>query len=214
MEKSQKDNKDVGKRIRDIRKFLKKTQSEFAKPLGIKGNSLSEIESGNRGISHAVKQLMIFHYSINEAFLKTGNGTMFVDDGRMPSSGRVTDLKRIPVLGHVPAGFPSQIQDEVAGYLSLPDTPDGCYALKVKGISMRPVIEDGDYVLFVINQEIKNGDMVIANDEWGETMVKRYREKEGAQYLVSENPEYKPIEPNQNYRIVGKVIQCLRTWKP
>lgn len=44
-------------------------------------------------------------------------------------------------------------------------------------------------------------------------MVKRYREKDGKQYLVSENTAYKAVEPNEHYRIVGKVVDMWRRLK-
>ena len=75
--KSHSENNIIGKRIRRIRKALKLNQAQFSQPIGIKGNTLSEIENGNRGISQAVKQLMIIHYSINSDFLETGEGEMF-----------------------------------------------------------------------------------------------------------------------------------------
>jgi phage repressor protein C with HTH and peptisase S24 domain len=79
--------------------------------------------------------------------------------------------------------------------------------LIVKGDSMSPEIRDGAYVLFTQNEEYKTGDILVVNNEWGETMCKRFREKEGRAYLSSENPEYPTVEANEHYRIIGKVIE-------
>lgn len=75
---------------------------------------------------------------------------------------------------------------------------------------MEPNIKHDDYVLFVINQEIQAGDVVIINNEWGETMVKRYQIKGDEQFLISDNPEFPTFKANDHYRIVGKVIDVWR----
>ena len=70
-----------------------------------------------------------------------------------------------------------------------------------------------DYVLFINDGEIKNGDVVVVNNEWGESMIKRFRLKDGEPYLVSDNPEYPGFRPNEYYRIIGKVIGVWRKIK-
>ncbi len=121
--------------------------------------------------------------------------------------------KLIPVIGRVPAGFPENVSEEVIEYISLPSAPAGAYALVVKGDSMSPGIRDGDYVLFIPNGDYRNGDVIVVNNEFGDSMIKRYRLKDGEVWLFSDNPEYPSFKPNEQYRIIGKVVKAWREIK-
>ncbi len=145
------------------------------------------------------------YFNVSPEWLQSGIG----------GPGEFRPVKQIPVLGKVPAGFPEQIpNDEIIEYLNLPDAPKGAYALLVKGDSMSPTIQEGDYVLFINNGEYKPGDVLICLNEWGDTMVKRLRVKEGQKVLASDNPKYKPIIPNKHFKIIGKVTDIWSRKKP
>lgn len=122
---------------------------------------------------------------------------------------KVLHTIKIPVLARCPAGFPDDVHDGIIEYLSLPDVPQNTYAIIVTGDSMSPAIRDGEYALFVRSAEINDGDVVIAKNEWNECMVKRYRVKDGRQLLTSDNPEYPTVEPNEHFKILGKVIEII-----
>ena len=51
-----------GEQVRKARKKLGLNQSKFAEPLGIKGNSLSDIERGVNMLTPALKELILFRY--------------------------------------------------------------------------------------------------------------------------------------------------------
>lgn len=135
------------------------------------------------------------------------NGTM--EDPLWKISDTIIATVQIPVLARCPAGFPEGIHEGIIEYLALPDVPPNTYAIIVVGDSMSPAIKDGEYALFVQATEIRDGDVVIAKNEWSECMVKRYHLKDGRQLLTSDNPEYPTIEPNEHYKIIGKVIEVI-----
>ena len=120
----------------------------------------------------------------------------------------------IPVLGSVPAGFPGLVSESILEYIYLPDVPKGSFALKVSGNSMSPTVNDGDYVIFVSPEDVKSGDIVIVNNEWGESFLKRYRVKDEIPLLSSDNPEYPTVRPNENYKIMGKVVDIWARKRP
>ena len=147
---------------------------------------------------------------VNKSWLETGKGEMLLADP--PDSHQDNTIfitTRIPVLARCPAGFPEDVRDGVIEYLSLPDVPPRTYAIIVSGNSMSPAIKDGEYALFVETDGIHDGDVVIAKNEWNECMVKRYRIKDGKALLTSDNPEYPTVEPNEHYKIIGKVIEIV-----
>ncbi len=87
--------------------------------------------------------------------------------------------------------------------------PSHCFAMKVTGDSMEPRILEGEHVIFTIDYDLHSGDVVIVTDEYGDSMVKRYKEKDGEKYLVSDNSKYEPVKPNSGFDIVGKVINSV-----
>lgn len=68
-------------RIKEIRKTNPdwKTQDDFAEFLGISKSNLSSYEAGRRTPSDAVIKLMCEKCDVNEEWLRTGNGEMFIE---------------------------------------------------------------------------------------------------------------------------------------
>lgn len=64
-------------RIRALRKTFGLTQSEFGDKIGVKGNTITNYESGNRSISDAVILSICREYGCDETWLRTGDGEMF-----------------------------------------------------------------------------------------------------------------------------------------
>ena len=63
-----------GKNLRVMRKGLGLTQDEFAKPLGITGSFISDIERGKANPSESVTQLLEIKYRISRKLLSTSDG--------------------------------------------------------------------------------------------------------------------------------------------
>lgn len=64
-------------RIKALRKQLGLTQTEFGESVGVKGNTVTGYETGLRTPSDAVVLAICKEYSVNEEWLRTGNGEMF-----------------------------------------------------------------------------------------------------------------------------------------
>ena len=72
-------------RIKQVRKAIKehgKTQDSFANYLGISKQNLSSYEIGRRTPSDAVIRLICDKLNVNEKWLRTGEGEMFVEMSR------------------------------------------------------------------------------------------------------------------------------------
>ena len=69
----------LGERIKKVRRYLDLTQSEIGSRIGIKPNSISLIESGNRNASEQVILSVCREFNVNEAWLRTGEGPMFAE---------------------------------------------------------------------------------------------------------------------------------------
>lgn len=66
-----------GDRIKDLRKMLKLTQEEFGARIGLKKNSLSQIESKKNSLSPQNVLAVCREYGVNEKWLVSGEGEMF-----------------------------------------------------------------------------------------------------------------------------------------
>ncbi|MDR1194878.1 MAG: transcriptional repressor LexA [Endomicrobium sp.] len=121
----------------------------------------------------------------------------------------------VPVLGNVHAGtFLEPVEDaQDYVYINTDVTRSReCFALKVRGDSMEPSgIVEGDTVVISKNNQISNGDIVVALVD-GEAAIKVYSKTNGKVCLMSTNMAYSPIYP-KNYKILGKLIYLLREYK-
>ena len=68
----------MGERIKELRKALGLTQQEFAEKIGSVQNTITGYETGRRAPSNQVITLICREFNVNEAWLRTGEGDMFV----------------------------------------------------------------------------------------------------------------------------------------
>lgn len=64
-------------RIKEVRKAKSLTQEAFAERIGLKRNSVAQIETGARVPSNQVIISICREFSVNEVWLRTGEGEMF-----------------------------------------------------------------------------------------------------------------------------------------
>jgi len=78
-------NAEIGQRIYEIRKVLGLTQQQFAEDLKISQSNVAYLEQNTRKIQERFIKLVCLTYGVNEKWLKTGGGPMFVqgDDYRL-----------------------------------------------------------------------------------------------------------------------------------
>ena len=122
---------------------------------------------------------------------------------------------QVPLLGSVAAGTPILAQECIVGYLTF-DTGGHVgehFALRVRGESMLEAgILPGDVVVVHQQQQVRNGDIVVALFE-DEATVKTYRRENGHVWLYPENssPEYQPID-GEGCRVLGRVVAVIRRY--
>lgn len=69
-------------RIREVRKALHMTQADFGAKIGVRGNTVTGYENGQRVPSDAVIVSICRTYDVNERWLRTGEGEMFIQISR------------------------------------------------------------------------------------------------------------------------------------
>lgn len=68
----------MGDRLKQLRKALNLTQQEFADRLGIKRNTVAQYEIGRNEPIDAVIISICREFNVNEEWLRTGEGEMFL----------------------------------------------------------------------------------------------------------------------------------------
>lgn len=69
----------MNERLKLLRKTLKLSQDAFAERIGMKGSSISLLESGGRNITEQVIKSICREFNVDYIWLTTGDSEMFVD---------------------------------------------------------------------------------------------------------------------------------------
>lgn len=68
-----------GERVKEIRKTLGLTLDSFGSKLGVTKTTISRIEKGVNNLTDQMAKGICREYNVNEDWLKTGSGSMFLD---------------------------------------------------------------------------------------------------------------------------------------
>nr|DAS83982.1 MAG TPA: helix-turn-helix domain protein [Caudoviricetes sp.] len=69
----------MGERVKELRKALGLSGEKFGEKIGLKRNSLSQIETGKNNLSEQNILAICREFNVNEEWLRTGSGEMFKD---------------------------------------------------------------------------------------------------------------------------------------
>jgi len=150
---------------------------------------------------------------IRKGYLKK---TKLIARGLELTSTITADIRKLPLVGTVPAGMPIDAIENIEGEYVIDTSflPKGdSFSLKVSGDSMKDAgIFDGDIVLVQKQQVARKGEIIVAiiGDE---ATVKRYLPEGNRIVLKPENDSYEPIivdKRSPDFRIAGKVVGLIR----
>lgn len=68
----------LNNRIKQLRKELGLTQEKFGEKLGLKKNSISQIENGINSLTEQLLLSVCREFNVSEKWLRTGEGEMFI----------------------------------------------------------------------------------------------------------------------------------------
>lgn len=211
---------------------------ELARAVGVKPPSVSDWLSGKSKSMEGENLLRAAkHLNVNPVWLATGNGEITADqkyNSKNLTNGLSTSKlesldnnivpvtsKLLPVLSWVQAGSMTSVEAinplEITEWLPplSSDDPDGCFYLKVVGISNFPTYQDGDYIL--INPafqvcDLLSEDLIVVRNNTDATFKKLIIESDERRYLQALNPNFQPniIEFEDGMELVGLVIDAFR----
>lgn len=124
-------------------------------------------------------------------------------------------LVSIPLYGVIPAGLPTDAEQQVDSHISVDAASFGVrantklFALRVRGDSMigANIIEND--IVFLTPREPRPRDIVAALID-GESTLKRFLMQRGHAFLRAENPRYPDLLPVSELAIQGVMVGLLR----
>lgn len=128
-------------------------------------------------------------------------------------------IHQIPVFESVSAGFGAYASSEIIDYIPVVINNsydvDDMIAIKVKGDSMFPKIEDGDIIVVRRQTSVDSGDIAVVLLDGDEGLVKKVVYGSTWIELQSINEDY-PVQRFEDaevtrLRVVGKVMQIIKT---
>lgn len=121
----------IGERIKELRKALKLSQTEFGVNIGVGLGVVRNLESSITLPSPAQIDLIVRVFNVNRAWLETGEGEMFVEMSRAEKIGRFV----AEVLADEPDSFRRKLIDilielDADGWQKLKEAADVLSGLK------------------------------------------------------------------------------------
>lgn len=155
----------IGSRLKDVRKYLRRTLADFYGPITPHVNNMSPVENGLRPIGKRLLKEIAGHYSLNEEWLLTGEGEMFRPGGQPGSlPAKQTGVPYFNVdLSARKEGF-SVVHDQPEFLVDYRPFNDCTAYLPVYGDSMFPRFAGGDIIAI---KEVTNFDVI----QWGEAYL-------------------------------------------
>lgn len=198
------------RRQKEIFEYIERMITEFGKSPTIREIGKKFNISSTNGVRSHLEALMKKGYIKRQKLISRG-----IDLARSLAGS----VKRVPVVGSVPAGNPITAIENIEGELAIDTSflPSGeTFTLKVEGNSMQDAgIFDGDYVLVNRQNTANKGEIVVAIIG-EEATVKRYFPDGDKIRLQPENETFEPIwvdKHSPEFSIAGKVIGLMRRIK-
>ncbi|WP_432321968.1 S24 family peptidase [Yersinia enterocolitica] len=155
-------------------------------------------------------------YGMPGGYLDVDTPTSIGEDQEIEYVGKVRD-GFIPVVGEAILGVDGSMDmvEFKTGWLRIYSDDKEAYGLKVKGDSMHPRIQSGEYVVIEPNTHIHSGDEVFVRTLDGHNMIKvMTKTRDGSYQFSSINNEHKPItlEPNEveKMHFVSAIVKATR----
>lgn len=200
------------------------SQKEMAEMLNMPLRTYGAYERGERDVSTAVllnicKALNVSSdYMLDVDVQENQCKADKINEANLSETLDSKKIRLIPVFESVSAGFGARADERVIDYLPLFIEHDydaeNTLAIKVKGDSMYPKIEDGDIVAVRKQSDFENGNIVVILVDNDEGLVKKIYQDSDKVRLVSINPEYPDKifkgEEICRLRVVGVVKQIIK----
>lgn len=204
------------------KKELKITQYTIADDLGVTQGAIGHFLNGRNALNVDVAagfakalQVSVSDFSPSLA-AKIASQAESLSDNVAEYMGRMK-AGAVPVVGEAILGVDGMIDmvEIRAGWLQIYSPDKDAYGLKVKGDSMHPRIQSGEFVVIEPNTKVHSGDEVFVRTTDGHNMIKiMTKTRDGSYQFSSINNEHKPItlqpEDVQIMHFVSAIVKATR----
>jgi len=205
-----------GERFKQLRAEKNLTQTELAEKFYTKNSSISRYENDIQipEIDTLRKFADFFNVSIDYLLGRT-NIRDYMILGKKSWAGKYID---IPVISVIREDEPIYKTDNIVDYRSVPGnnlSKGDYFYLEVPDDSMeRCRIMKGDSVLVKVQDEVDNGDMVVAIPNGKNTVIRKFYKSDRIVTLLADSFKsgYQPLiidTRKMSVRIIGKVVQAV-----
>ena len=198
-------NKEVVELVKKLTEEQEMSMSELARRVGTAKSAISRYFNGTRE----------FPLNKVEDFASALHTTPDFLLG-MEYESQTQQGLQIPVLGTVLAGIPISAVEDILDYEEIDSSFQSqgeFFALRIKGDSMQPKMDDGDVVIVRQQSDANSGDTVIVLVNGDDATCKKLQKTENGIILVSTNPNYLPMFYSKEeiatkpVVILGKVVE-------
>lgn len=186
------------------------TQKDFAKLTGLNEVTVGRYINNKREPTASILKIMADALNVSVDYLL----------GKPIDKKENKNATRIPVYESVSAGSPLLTNDEVVDWAEIPSEKAinaEHFGLRVKGLSMYPVFQEGDLLIVRKQSDVDSGDLAIVLVNGEEATFKEVRKEKGGIMLVGYNPNvFTPRFFNVEdihtlpVNIIGKVVEFRR----
>lgn len=198
------------------------TRAGFAERCGIAPAQLSHLTGvksyrniGNN-LARKIETSLNLPVGWMDTLQDTSQKTSTKDNKKLEFAGKLRSGK-VSVIGEAILGVDGMIDmvEVRDGWLQIYSSDEEAYGLKVKGDSMYPRIQSGEFVVIEPNTHVQSGDEVFVRTIEGHNMIKiMTKTRDGCYQFSSINNEHKPITLNprevENMHYVSAIVKATR----
>lgn len=168
--------------IKKLRNKFGINQTELGNKIGLSARAIGFYESSDRDIPTSKLQKIADYFNVSTDYVL----------GR--SNDLQDDVKQIPLLGKIAAGYPTQMFADVIDYIDIPaDMARGnkeLFALKTTGKSMEPNFIEGDILIFEKTDNCENGQFCAVAVNGDDATFKKVTKTDAGIMLQPLNPAF------------------------
>lgn len=131
--------KSENERVQEVRKRLDMTLEKFGQRLGVTKVAISNIEKGHRNVTEQMRKSICREYNVNELWLMSGQGEMFVAD----------EVKHLEIIENYfkSLGF-SMEYNVTKWHFENPDEPDPAERVQIPDEAVYILTKGGESAVF------------------------------------------------------------------
>ncbi len=204
-----------GTRLKKLREENGISQRELAKIIQLSPSTVAMYELDQRSPD---KDTLV---KLANMFICTTDYLLGISDIRnswTPNLPNEVNRTKLPIIGTIRAGLPILANENIEGYLEVPDYLRANYVLQVKGDSMLGAgILDGDLAICRETNVPQSGQIIVALRDEGslsEATLKFYMNGNVHPCLRAANPVFADIDYKDGYRTAGTMVALVRKEAP